>query len=378
VTVDDLSDEDEASIDDAVFREIVDEAKRAPSKLNAQPARWRLTHGCVLELLEAPERRLFASDPSGRAHRIALGCAWEGTRIALQRRGYRIVDEMGAFVADEGVVVRGRVVGKPRTSTATPLAQTAIAPSASASAVIATGALATEVSDVREVRDPLADAVFVRATWRSRMAPVENDVVLATLGRRVARLGCTMTTKRDCISLAASRIDRATVAGLLQPRRLEENRDWHRFAHDDPRWAQDGVNREALAIGALAGVARSALFHRPAFTAFARAGLAGALMSEASATRSASALVAVTAPSDEPEVVVGARFYRAWLTATSLGLVVCPMSALTDDDDARAALTTALALPEERALVSLWRVGRARGPLPPPSPRLETDELIAS
>jgi hypothetical protein len=327
---------DPFTLDDETWKAIVDEAKRAPSPHNTQPARWRLS-GDVIELLEDPSRRLFASDPSGRDHRLALGAAWEGTRLALGKRGLRPDGEMGAMVSDAGVVVRGRVV---------------------------TGG----------VRDPLVDAVGVRATWRGTFDPVDDDI-LRKVARRVGREGALLVSNKAVVRECADVIDDASVKALLLPRYLEELVDWTRFSPEHPSWYRDGMNLEALRLNAFEGKLGKILMKRAPFTALARARLARFLVSESAQTASASALVGIVANNDEPDLVSGARLYRAWLTLAKNGLALCPMSVLTDEPALNRRFAGAIGVGDGQRLVHLWRVGRA------PEPqrlavRLPTHELI--
>src|SRR5206468_446479 len=67
---------------------LVDEARRAPSVHNIQPARWAALERGVLALRADPARTLPIADPSGHDVRISLGAACEGMSIALSRRGF--------------------------------------------------------------------------------------------------------------------------------------------------------------------------------------------------------------------------------------------------------------------------------------------------
>lgn len=319
-------------LDRATLRLVVDEAKRAPSPLNTQPARWRLRDG-HLELIEEPARRLFASDPSGRDHRLALGAAWEGTRLALGARGLRLVDEVGAHVADAGVIARARVVSG--------------------------GA-----------RDPLVDVVQRRATWRGLFRPADPGV-LATLGGTLAREGAALFVERQAIDDAAALIDESIVRSLLLPRALEEMRDWMRTARH-PCVTRDGVTPRTLHLSA---VAANALARPPWFDRLARLGIAQHLVSERRQTASASALVALTAPVDEPLFVTGGRFYRAWLHVTAAGLHACPMRVVTATDALNERFVAAAQLDGGQRLMHLWRIGVASG-VPRRTPRLPTEELV--
>ena len=77
-----------AALGGAELLALVDEARRAPSVHNIQPARWALPEPGVLALHADPGRTLPIADPSGHDVRVSLGAAWEGMSIALSRRGF--------------------------------------------------------------------------------------------------------------------------------------------------------------------------------------------------------------------------------------------------------------------------------------------------
>lgn len=316
---------------------VVAEARHAPSAHNEQPARWRLRDG-LLELLEDPARRLPACDPTGRDHRLALGAAWEGTRIALSARGLRFEHEVQAAVPDEGgVVARARVVDGG-------------------------------------MRDLLSDVVLQRATWRGPFLPVASHV-LGDVAADLEPLGAVLVQNPQILEEAARVIDQASVAQLLRPSAIEELVDWLRLSRDHPAWERDGLNADMLHLSPFAARLQSLVLRRGPLSQLQRARLAHHVAGEEEPTKTASGLVAVLARTDELELLTGARFYRAWLTVQRAGLHACPMSPLTDDEARCAWFTRALGLPGGWKLVHLWRVGRSPRPVPP-SPRLPVEELL--
>ncbi|CCE12236.1 hypothetical protein BRAS3843_980031 [Bradyrhizobium sp. STM 3843] len=70
-----------------LLRELVAEARLAPSVHNIQPTRWRLAADCRLVLLDDCMVRVPVADPSGHDVRISHGAALEGMSLALGRRG---------------------------------------------------------------------------------------------------------------------------------------------------------------------------------------------------------------------------------------------------------------------------------------------------
>lgn len=64
------------------FAGLVADAVRAPSMHNSQPWRFRLS-GEAIDVLLDPQRQLPVGDPTGRAARVACGCALFNLRLAL-------------------------------------------------------------------------------------------------------------------------------------------------------------------------------------------------------------------------------------------------------------------------------------------------------
>lgn len=324
-------------IDRDLLLAVVAEARRAPSAHNEQPARWRLRDD-VIELLEDPARRLPACDPTGRDLRLALGAAWEGTRIALSSRGLRFEGESLAAIPDEqGVVARGRVVEGG-------------------------------------MKDLLADVALQRATWRGEFEPVAPHV-LGDVAADLEPLGGVLVQNPAIVGDAAGLIDEASATQLLRPSAIEELHSWLRLSQDHPAWGRDGLNADMLGLSPFSARLHSLAMRRGSLAQLRRARLAHLVVGEADQVSSASGLVAVLARTDELEIMTGARFYRLWLTVQSAGLHACPMSALTDDETLCARFSRALGLPGGWKLVHLWRIGRAPAAVPL-SPRLPTEELL--
>ena len=81
-----------------LFRELVAEARLAPSIHNIQPTRWRLAGGNCIQLVDDLTVRAPVADPAGHDVRVSHGAALEGMSIALGRRGLSIG---GLAVAEE-------------------------------------------------------------------------------------------------------------------------------------------------------------------------------------------------------------------------------------------------------------------------------------
>jgi hypothetical protein len=105
-----------------------------------------------------------------------------------------------------------------------------------------------------------------------------------------------------------------------------------------------------------------------------RLGAGKALVSESAQTRSAGAVLLFVPARSTSDFDVGRRFYRLWLEVTAAGLCLAPMSALADSPEHNAALCARYAVPAERRLANVLRVGVAPSE-PARSPRLPAGEL---
>src|SRR5215469_8437817 len=83
-----------------LLRELVAEARLAPSVHNIQPTRWRLLADGRLALVEDIRVRAPVADPTGHDVRVSHGAALEGMSLALNRRGLAIAD---LVVAEEAL-----------------------------------------------------------------------------------------------------------------------------------------------------------------------------------------------------------------------------------------------------------------------------------
>src|ERR1700750_2790560 len=71
-----------------LLRELVAEARLAPSVHNIQPTRWRVLPDGRLALVDDKAVRAPVADPSGHDVRVSHGAALEGVGLALHRRGF--------------------------------------------------------------------------------------------------------------------------------------------------------------------------------------------------------------------------------------------------------------------------------------------------
>jgi hypothetical protein len=321
------------------WREIVAEACRAPSAHNVQPARWRFGPGRRVELLRARDRTLPAGDPSGRDIRASVGAAFEGTALALSRRGFGLTEPV---LTDEWVGPNLRLV-----------------------------AIAHLMDDVAE--DPLAQWAERRRAFRGVFAHASHDVVRAIQGLE-AEDARVITAGGDITRLARA-YDAAHLGFLARPEFEAELYEWLRLLKSHPDRDRDGLTAPCLALSPFQAWLGHQLLRPDRFRWVRRFGLAGALLSEAVPIRSAAALILFAPPREDDPFYAGRRLYRLWLEVTRVGCALCPLTSLADDESTARDIARRFAIPAVRRLANVFRVGVAPRE-PGRSPRLPVDELI--
>lgn len=325
-----------------VLRELVAEARLAPSVHNVQPSRWRLAGSRVL-LLGDPSRAIPVADPAGRDWRLSHGTQLEGLSLALGARGARLAD-LRVHVAEAAPGPDGLV----------PIAEASIADDASAAP-----------------REP----VSARRSWRGQFKPVDSET-RADLARLSAeRDDCILVTDRAMIADIAQLADRAGLYFLRDDRHRAELLQWMRLSKSHPRYQLDGLNAEAMSLSAIEAWG-AGLVLGPLFRPLDRVGLAAPLVRETAKTSSAAAIVLFHRPAGEDAFDSGRAFYRAWLAMERCGFKGCPISVLADWDESRTTLARRCAVPVGRHIVSVFRIGRPDGTPSGVRARLPVEALI--
>ena len=325
-----------ATFDRAQREAIVAEANRAPSVHNVQPTRWRFEPGMIHLALD-PRRGLPVGDREGHDAAFSLGCALEGTRIALARRGFGTTVEPA-----DGVVLRvdeGNERERQR-------------------AEHDHGLMARRRTHRLGFERPTdADRTALR-----RWAGGRDDIVLVD-GPDALR---TLSDVNDAASLAVLR-NHAYRAELL---------GWMRLGRDD---APDGLSVASLGMTRVEAVLAHVALGPHGFRWLDRLGLAGAVSSERQPTLAAAGIAALTmgAAIDRPgaDVRAGAAFLRTTLELVALGFQTWPMGVLVDDPRARDETARLLGIPPDRSPRIVFRIGRPKGAVPP-AKRLPAGTLI--
>lgn len=325
------------------FRALVAEARLAPSVHNIQPSRWRLADGHV-ELLGDTGRVIPVADPAGRDWRISHGTALEGFDLALRARGL----QLGAVEPQpEQGPARGALM---------PIARAAIIGGATSSA---------------------PEVVRTRMTWRGGFR-ADGATDAAALDRLAGlREDVILVRERAAVAGIARLGDEAGLHFLREDDHRVELLRWMRLSRRHADYDRDGLNARAMHLS-LPEAWAAGLVLGPLFKTLDVVGLTGALTSEASKTRSASAIVLFHRPIGEDAFLSGRAFYGAWLDIERAGFKACPMSVLADWPTSNATLSANFGIPAGRQLVSVLRIGRPAGRTTIAHARLPVDELIVA
>jgi hypothetical protein len=318
-----------------IFAALVTEANQAPSVHNTQPTRWRLETDGSVSVIEETDRRLAFGDPMGRDADVSHGAAIEGFSLAASAHGWTVKVEPLHLPAAGGFRDVARLTLGSHGEA---------------------DALHPYVAQRQSYRGAFA------AGEVSNLAALEaaGDVRLATTAEEIGRLAAL----NDQASLGTFR-NGAFRAELLS---------WMRLSRRDPRWSQDGLNADALAMSGLDAAGAGLVLKPGLFEALDRLGLAAALVAEAKVVRTARAIALFHRPEGESPLETGRRFYRVWLEFTRLGLSAAPMSVLADDPQIRAVVADEFGVASGRRLITAFRLGV--GPLESPvRARLPVSEL---
>ena len=314
------------------FRQIVEEARSAPSALNTQPARWRLKGDTILIGCD-PAATLPVSDPHGIAAGLACGAAAEATILALsaRRMGTGFTD---LWAQDD----RGTLPGLR---------------------------LAARITlEAGTDPDPLARQLPLRFSHRGPYEP--GPVDLYGWSRRDAIL-VTDGTRRDWL---AELHDKATLRHLRRAEARRELVSWLRLSPRHPRKRHDGLDRAMLGLSPRAA-AEARLVLGPLWRPAEMLGLIERLAGESAQTRSSAVVALFHRPASDSPVAAGRPYLRLLLEASKLGLAAWPMGVLTADAQARTEISQRVGLGDDRRLMQVIRLGpigarpeaRARRPL---------------
>jgi nitroreductase len=320
-------------LDRALLEDLVAEARLAPSVHNIQPTRWHIDGEALLVLADAT-RWLPVADPSGHDVRLSHGAAIEGLSLALGQRGLRIAQIDASQPA--------------------PIARITVTPGGAA--------------------DPLAAAVATRASWRGAFRSASPELPMRLDRLAAERDDLVIIREPGLVAQIAELADRAAYHFLCDDAHRAELLEWMRLRRSHPDYGRDGLDAEALSLGALEALGAS-LVLGPLFPMLRRVGLAAPLTSERAKIASG-AIALFHRPAGEDPLESGRAFYRAWLAMEAAGLAACPVSVLADWPESRQALAARHGVPDGRRLVNVFRSGAAAVTRPSGRARLPVQELI--
>jgi len=323
-----------------LLRELVAEARLAPSVHNIQPTRWRVLPDGRLALVDDKAVRAPVADPSGHDVRVSHGAALEGMSLALNRRGLSAAD----------IVIAEQVLSPQY------------------------AALCAMTVRAGAACDRLRDNVPRRMSWRGTfIASPEDEAPLRQLA--AARDDAVVIRDRAEIAGIAAWADAAEYSFIRGADHRRELLQWMRLSPSHPRYREDGLNREAMAMSAVEATgARFVL--GPLFPALDKLGLAPSLLSDRAKTSSAAAIVLFARPEGEDPLVTGRHFYRVWLEIDRAGFSACPISALADHAGFNGKLRVLGRIAAGRRLVNVFRIGRPPAQQSARHFRLPVDQLI--
>lgn len=328
------------------WRQAVALAARAPSPLNAQPARWQLA-GEELRLLGDGAGWLAAGDPSGRDDSVALGMAWEGMTLALSTQGFTLsMPRMNASASD-----RNR-----------------------------SGARLVAAGNVFAGAEPatLAAQLDQRRSFRGTFAAATDSQLAALDACIAAHADAAMPIAESLRKDVAGWYDAAAAEGLRDAAIARELYRFMRFSRRDPRWALDGLAADCLQLSRAEAIGASLLMRPKMLALLGKLGLSGLLVSEKPKVLSASRLVVIHAGSTDSFFEAGRHWYRFWLALSAAGFSAVPMSALGDSPRYSMELLAAQPIPLKRRLLNVMRIGPSPETPAPQSARRRIDELIVT
>jgi len=322
----------------AIWADLVEDARRAPSPHNTQPWLLEVENDRHALLLCRPDRTLPVEDADGRFLTCGLGIFDEALRIAAEARGYALVDEF--LAPDLSARARGEV----------PVARLA---------------LAEGPTDGEALRLLLARRTS-RLPYDGRAAA---DAALVELTETGARHGHTVgfSPEPDFVRWAVDLNCATLFYDLAEDDRRAEIRHWTRTSEHEAARKGDGFSPSCL--GFSGPLIRLFFDHHRAVRPF-EAVLKRIYLRQ---MRGTATVGWIAGPMAAPEECwrAGRMLLRYWLAATRHGLVLQPFGSVITNPTAHARLDERLPLGD---LWLLLRIGYSAEP--PPSARLPVEALL--
>jgi hypothetical protein len=163
--------------------------------------------------------------------------------------------------------------------------------------------------------------------------------------------------EKNKIDQIAQLFDEVNFEAMVSKGYIEELYKWLRFDSVNPRWSQDGLNSEAMALSGIENWGASKVLQPKLFRFLSSIGLGRLLIQESEKIKSALGLWVIWAPSAADAFECGRIFQREWVNLTAHRIFGAPLSVLTDREDKSIQLKEILGLREDQKLVNVLRVG---------------------
>ncbi len=279
----------------ALFTEMAATASKAPSVHNVQPWKIRFTEN-GFDLFQSTERRLHVGDPRLHDNDVSLGAFIELCSMFLRHNGFQL--------------------------TSSPLASEKI------------GTLESRfrfnVSISAVETDPLFQFISKRKSYRGIFSDDQPIDIESLKKIHIPGLQVQWITGKDEMKKWAQIYDESSAHINKNPGYFKELVHWLRFSEKHPSFNEDGLNYKSLALGKPEAVMGNLLFNVPFFKLLSLLKMEKVLITEAPQIRSAQGIFVIFASQELNSIEMGRAFIRFWLTLTSLGISVCPLSALVD------------------------------------------------
>jgi hypothetical protein len=298
---------------------------RAPSAHNTQP--WMLAYEPEqIHLRFDPRRQLEAGDPTRRDLLLSLGAFVEAVLVTASAEGIALdfASEVDVEARRVGVFTEG-----------THAYETRFRP---------VDLERRRTSRLTYASERLSEGELAAA--RSQLRPDEE---LHELGAR------------DIVELFTA-ADRWMYEAPLV---VDELRSWLRLSKRDPRYEQDGLTYECLALSRVEALALGCLLRKRVYRFVRMLGLHRVFTASAKSVLEAdgSVLVLVGAADGFEELLLSGRsLLRVWLELSIAGCYTHPLSQIIDCSSTADGLARRLALEPGRRLLSVFRAGRSEPP----------------
>lgn len=328
-----------------LIQRIVSEANLAPSTHNTQPARWSFTNDSSILISADCSRFLPAGDPTNRDAGLSCGAAVEGTVMALAEVGIKVSSIDDLWANNDCDTIKGH-------------------------------RLAAQINIKGEALAlPLNGEISKRFTWRSKFLSCENTMTQALDKWASEKSDVILATSTTDIDFLSQKNDKSSLHFMRDNAFRNELVDWMRLSTSHHKYAEDGLNLEALQMGALEGFGAKLVLGTSLFGALDKVGFAKVLVGEEAQTKSASAIALFHRPLEESPIDTGRAFYRFWLEMTALGFSAWPMAVVADNEESAAECMERFSIPQEHRLINVLRVGKA-GKKRPKTARLNVENLV--